>query len=89
MDALTAILRGGAAWEAQLRPLLEEYCAMLDLEGCFDGLSASQAHQVAVNIVVAICGRDDPVDYLRQCADEMVANAVAISRSLNIAAAAW
>jgi hypothetical protein len=42
-----------------------------------------------MDIVVAVCGRDDPADYLRQRADEMVALALAISRSLRIAAAAW
>ena len=89
MDALNTILRTGAAYEAEFRPILEEYCAALDLEGCFDSLSASEAHQAAVDIVVAVCGRDDPADYLRQRADEIVANALAISRSLYIAAAVW
>jgi hypothetical protein len=89
MNPLNTILRNGAACHAQLRPILEEYCTALDLEGCFDGLSASEAHQAAVNIVVAVCGRDDPADYLRHRADEIVANALAISRSLRIAAAVW
>jgi hypothetical protein len=89
MSPLNTILRTGTAYQAQFRPILEEYCAGLDLEGCFDGLSASEAHQAAVDIVVAVCGRDDPADYLRQRADEMVANALAISRSLRIAAAVW
>ncbi|HET7074236.1 MAG TPA: hypothetical protein VFI55_09185 [Mycobacterium sp.] len=89
MSPFNTILRNGAAFEAQLRPILEEYCVALDLEGCFDGLSASEAHQAAVAILVAVCGRDDPADHLRQSADDMVANALAISRSLRIAAAVW
>ena len=89
MSPLNTILRTCTAYEAQFRPILEEYCVALDLEGCFDGLSASEAHQTAVNIVLAVCGRDDPPDYLRQRADEVVANALAISRSLRIAAAVW
>jgi hypothetical protein len=89
MDALNTILRTGAAYEAEFRPILDEYCIALDLEGCFDGLSASEANQAAVDILVAVCGRDDPADYLRQRADEMVASTLAISRSLRIAAAAW
>ena len=89
MDALNTILRTGAAYEAEFRPILDEYCIALDLEGCFDGLTASEANQAAVDIVVAVCGRDDPADYLRQRADELVASALAISRSLRIAATAW
>jgi hypothetical protein len=89
MNPFNTILRNGTAYQTQLRPILQEYCAALDLEGCFDGLSASEAHQAAMNIIVAICGRDDPADHLRQRADEMVANALAISRSLRIAAAVW
>jgi hypothetical protein len=89
MDALNTILTTGAAYEAEFRPILEEFCVMLDLERCFDGLSASEADQAAVHIVMAVCGRDDPADYLRQRADDMVASALAISRSLRIAAAAW
>jgi hypothetical protein len=89
MDALNTILRTGAAYQAEFRPILDEYCIALDLEGCFDGLSTSEAEQAAVHIVVAVCGRDDPADYLRQRADEMVASALALSRSLRIAAAAW
>jgi hypothetical protein len=89
MSPLDTILRTCTAYLAQVRPILEEYCAALDLEGCFDSLSASEAHQAAVDIVVAVCGRDDPADYLRQRADEIVANALAISRSLYIAAAVW
>jgi hypothetical protein len=89
MSPLNTILRTCTAAEPQFRPIVEEYCAGLDLEGCFDGLSASEAHQAAVNIVLAVCGRDDPADYLRQRADEMVLTALAISRSLYIAAAAW
>ena len=89
MNPFNTIISTVAAYQAQLRPILQEYCAALDLEGCFDGLSASEAHQTAVNIIVAICGRDDPADHLRQRADEMVANALAISRSLRIAAAVW
>jgi hypothetical protein len=89
MSPLNTILRTCTAYEAQFRPIFEEYCAGLDLEGCFDGLSASEACQAAVDIVVAVCGRDDPADYLRQRADEMVANALAISRSQRIAAAVW
>jgi hypothetical protein len=87
--ALNTILRTGTACHAHLQPILREYCVELDLEGCFDGLSASDAHQAAVDIVAAICGRDDPADYLRQRADEVVANALAISRALRIAADAW
>ena len=89
MDALDTILRTGAAYQAEFRPILDEYCIALDLEGCFDDLSASEADRAAMHIVVAVCGRDDPADYLRQHADEMVANALALSRSLRIAAAAW
>jgi hypothetical protein len=89
MSPLNTILRTCTAYQAQFRPILQEYCAALDLEGCFDGLSASEAHQAAMNIVVAVCGRDDPADYLRQRADEVVADALAISRSLRIAAAVW
>jgi hypothetical protein len=89
MSRLDTILRTGAAYLAQVRPILDEYCIALDLEGCFDGLSASEANQAAVDIVVAVCGRDDPADYLRQRADEMVASALTISQSLRIAAAAW
>ena len=89
MSPLNTILRTCTAVEPQFRPILDEYCAGLDLEGCFDGLSASEAHRAAVDIVVAVCGRDDPADYLRQRADEVVANALAISRSLYIAVAAW
>jgi hypothetical protein len=89
MLPLNTILRTCTAYEAQFRPIFEEYCVALDIEGCFDGLSASEAHQAAVNIVLAVCGRDDPADYLRQRADEMVAKALAISRSLRIAAAVW
>ena len=89
MSRLDTILRTGAAYLAQVRPILDEYCIALDLEGCFDDLSGSEANQAAVDIVVAVCGRDDPADYLHQRADEMVASALAISRSLRIAAAAW
>jgi hypothetical protein len=89
MSPLNTILRTCTAYQAQFRPILQEYCAALDLEGCFDGLSVSEAHQAAMNIVVAVCGRDDPADYLRQRADEVVADALAISRSLRIAAAVW
>ncbi|HWS94188.1 MAG TPA: hypothetical protein VN306_17385 [Mycobacterium sp.] len=89
MSPLNTILRTCTAYQPEFRPIVEEYCAGLDLEGCFDGLSAPEAHQAALNIVVAVCGRDDPADYLRQRADEVVANALAISRSLYIAAAAW
>ena len=89
MSPFNTILRTGAPYEAEFRPILDEYCIGLDLEGCFDGLSASEADQAAVHIVMAVCGRDDPADYLRQRADDMVASALAISRSLRIAAAAW
>jgi hypothetical protein len=89
VSPLNTVLRTCTAYEPQFRPIVEEYCAGLDLEGCFDGLSASEAHQAAVHIVLAVCGRDFPADYLRQRADEMVASALAISRSLHIAAAAW
>jgi hypothetical protein len=89
MSPLNTVLRTCTAYEPQFRPILDEYCAGLDLEGCFDGLSASEAHQAAVDIVLAVCGRADPADYLRQRANEMVANALAISRCLRIAAAAW
>ena len=89
MSPLNTVLRTCTAYEPQFRPIVEEYCAGLDLEGCFDGLSASQAHLAAVEIVQAVCGRDDPAAYLRQRADEMVATALAISRSLYIAAAVW
>ena len=89
MSPFNTILRTGAAYEAEFRPILEEFCVMLDLERCFDGLSASEADQAAVQIVMAVCGRDYPADYLRQRADDMVACALAISRSLRIAAAAW
>ena len=89
ISPINTVLRTCTAYEPQSRPLVEEYCAGLDLEGCFDGLSASQAHQAAVHIVLAVCGRDDPAAYLRQRADEMVATALAISRSLYIAAAVW
>jgi hypothetical protein len=89
MDALNTILATGAAYEAEFRPILEEFCVMLDLERCFDGLSACEADQAAMHIVMAVCGSDDPADYLRQRADDMVASALAISRSLRIAAAAW
>jgi hypothetical protein len=84
MDALDTILRTGAAYQAEFRPILDEYCIALDLEGCFDGLSASEANQAAVDIVVAVCRRDDPADYLHQRADEMVASALAISRSAHL-----
>jgi hypothetical protein len=43
MSPLDTILRTGAAYLAQVRPILDEYCIALDLEGCFDGLSASEA----------------------------------------------
>ena len=89
VSPVNTVLRTCTAVEPQFRSILEEYCAGLDLEGCFDGLSASEAHQAAVDIVLAVCGRDDPADYLRQRADEMVVNALAISRSLRIAAAVW
>jgi hypothetical protein len=89
MSPLNTVLRTCAAYEPEFRPILDEYCAGLDLEGCFDGLSASEAHLAAIDIVLAVCGRDDPADYLRQRADQMVASALAISRSLRIAAAVW
>ena len=89
ISPINTVLRTCTAYEPQSRPLVEEYCAGLDLEGCFDGLSASQAHLAAVEIVQAVCGRDDPAEHLRQRADEMVVNALAICRSLYIAAAVW
>jgi hypothetical protein len=89
MSPVNTVLRTCTAYEPELRAIVEEYCAGLDLEGCFDGLSVSEAHQAAVDIVLAVCGRDDPADYLRQRADEMMINALAISRSLRIAAAVW
>jgi len=54
MSRLDTILRTGAAYLAQVRPILDEYCIALDLEGCFDGLSASEANLAAVDIVVAV-----------------------------------
>jgi len=88
MDALNTILSTRAAYHAEFRPILDEYCVALDLEGCFDGLSASEAKQAAVHIVAAVYDQDDPVDYLRQRALEIVISALAISRSLHIAATA-
>ena len=43
ISPINTVLRTCTAYEPQSRPLVEEYCAGLDLEGCFDGLSASQA----------------------------------------------
>ena len=50
---------------AGLTEVLQDYCTVLDAEGCFAGMSWHDAKAAAAAICFDICNRDDPAEFLR------------------------
>lgn len=65
MDPLDIILDTAAALEPSFRPVLLDYCAILDAESCFDELCREDAEPVALVICADVCTREDPGEVLR------------------------
>jgi hypothetical protein len=76
-------------------PILQDYCSVLDAEGCFAGLSWSDAKALATAICFDACNRDDAEAFIRNRARNVLAgtdnmpwqNPAGAARALNIAAA--
>jgi hypothetical protein len=79
---------------AEMVEVLQEFCAMLQLEGCFAGLSWIDAKNIAAAVAFDACTRDDAADFLRNRARNVLAgtdnmtwqNPQGAARALNIAA---
>ncbi len=48
------------------RSVLQEYCSLLDAEGCFAGLSWSDAKNIAAAVAFDLVCRDDAQEYIAQ-----------------------
>ena len=74
--------------------VLQDYCSVLDAEGCFDGLSWDDAKNIAAAVSWDIISRDDAADFIRSRARNVLAgsdnmpwqNRQGAARALNIAA---
>gem|GEM_PF-1877094 len=81
---------------AGLTRALQDYCAVLDAEGCFAGLVWADAKAVAAAVAYDVVTRDDATDFLRNRARNVLAGTdnmpwvdrEAAAQALNIAAAA-
>jgi hypothetical protein len=47
-------------------PVLQEYCSLLDAEGCFAGLSWSDAKNIAAAVSFDLISRDDAQEFIAQ-----------------------
>lgn len=74
--------------------VLQEFCGMLQLEGCFAGLSWADAKAIAAAVSFDACTRDDAADFLLNRARNALAgvdnmgweNREGAARAMNIAA---
>jgi len=74
---------------------LQDYCSVLDAEGCFSGLTWADAKQIAAAVSFDVVTRDDAADFLRNRARNVLAgtdnmpwdNRQGAARALTIAAA--
>ncbi len=73
---------------------LQEFCGVLQLEGCFADLSWADAKAIAAAVSFDACTRDDAADFLRNRARNALSgvdnmpweNREAAARAMNIAA---
>jgi hypothetical protein len=75
-------------------PVLQEFCSMLDAEGCFVGLSWSDAKSIAAAVSFDLVSREDAQEFIAQRARNVLGGDGAMwddrqgaARALNIAAA--
>jgi len=74
--------------------ILQEFCGVLQLEGCFTGLSWADAKQIAAAVAFDAVTRDDAPDFIRNRARNVLAGTDNMpwqdreraARALNIAA---
>lgn len=86
--------RGELTVAARITEVLQDYCSVLDAEGCFAGLSWADAKPIATAICWDACNRDDAADFIRNRARNVLAgtdnmawqNRERSARALNIAA---
>jgi hypothetical protein len=79
---------------AAMRGVLQEFCGMLQLEGCFAGLTWADAKAIAAAVSFDAITRDDAADFLRNRARNALAGVdnmpwedrEAAARAMNIAA---
>jgi hypothetical protein len=79
---------------AEITEVLQEFCGVLQLEGCFAGLSWIDAKAIAAAVSFDAVTRDDAADFIRNRARNVLAgtdnmpweNPEAAARALNIAA---
>jgi hypothetical protein len=79
---------------AEMSEVLQEFCGMLQLEGCFAGLSWADAKNIAAAVAFDAVTRDDAADFIRNRARNVLAgtdtmgwqNRDGAARALNIAA---
>jgi hypothetical protein len=79
---------------ADMCEVLQEFCGVLQLEGCFAGLSWADAKAIAAAVSFDAVTRDDAADFLRNRARNVLAgtdnmewqNREGAARALNIAA---
>jgi hypothetical protein len=79
---------------AEMIEVLQEFCGMLQLEGCFAGLCWADAKNIAAAVAFDAITRDDAADFLRNRARNVLAgtdnmpweNRDGVARALNIAA---
>ena len=79
----------------ELTAAMQDYCGLLDAEGCFAGLVWGDAKAVAAAVAFDAITRDDAADFMRRRARSVLAgtdnmpweNREGAARALNIAAA--
>ena len=80
---------------AEMCEVFQEFCGMLQLEGCFAGLSWADAKAVAAAVSFDACTRDDAADFMPESGAKRTravsttwrgATAEGAARALNIAA---
>jgi hypothetical protein len=74
-------------------PVLQEFCSVLDAEGCFPGLSWSDAKSIAAAVSFDLVSRDDAQEFIAQRARNVLGgdgmtwdDQQGAARALNIAA---